>query len=290
MFRESVALLASISLSSPALAVSGPVKPLAADQFVVQALPLGDASVRYERGAATVSLLGQRGMVQVRPLRFDRGRISIGVAVYNDGEAPANFDGRMVNARLNGAIATILSYDDLVRQAENRSNWAQVGIAVAGGLAATAAASQRDTYTATTWTPYGTYRSVYTYSRPTAAADAAVVLAGTAVGMSAVQDRLNRTIESLGDEIVQRTTIDPGDSYAGRIVLDRLRLKAGSELRVIVRWYGEDYPFLFRVVKPGTPEPDFPVTPQREEQQSRKVEEVGPGPMGPASISTNAPK
>lgn len=256
MFRKVMTLVASVSLVAPGVAQAAP----RADGYVLQAMPTGQVSVRYSQGEMTLSLPGKQGMVQLRPMPSDRGRLSFGIAVYNDGGTPANFDVTDISVRVGGQPVAVLSYDELIRQAKRRAAWSQFGLVLAGGLAAGLAASQRDTYTATTYTRRGTYRTVYSAPSPAAGIQAAAIVAGTGAGVASIQNRLDRTIDTLGDEIVQLNTVDPGESYAARIVLAKARFKVPTnELWVTVRWNGEDYPFLFRIAKPGTPAPIFPV-------------------------------
>lgn len=266
MFRHFAGLFACVPLMLPAHVASAAASIPRSDALVIQPMPLDGVTVRYVRGAATLSRQQQRGMVQLRPMRFDRGRISFSVAVFNDGPAPVNFDRGNVSVRVDGRFIAILSYDTLVKQAERRAGLSQFGVAVVGILAAGATASQRDTYSATYRTPYGTYRSTVSVPKPTAGIETIEVLRATTFTASDIQNRLDRTIDALSDEIVQRTTVDPGDSYGGRVVVEKATFKPGaSELRVNVRWYGEDYAFLLRVVKTGTPEPDLPITPPPED-------------------------
>ena len=87
-----------------------------------------------------------------------------------------------------------------------------------------------------------------------------VVALGSAAGAIYSKHRARElfvTLERLNNHVVQRTTVDPGQSYAGLIVLDKL--KKGNppfELRLDVDWNGERYPFAYLLQKPGRAIPD----------------------------------
>ncbi len=73
-----------------------------------------------------------------------------------------------------------------------------------------------------------------------------------------MQNRLDRTIADLGDSAVQTSTIDPGQTYGGKIVL--AKIKTGSlpqQVTLTVNWNGESYPFSFQLARAGTPAPVF---------------------------------
>jgi len=57
---------------------------------------------------------------------------------------------------------------------------------------------------------------------------------------------------------VQTTTVDPGGSYAGKIVVEKIKDRTlPQRVTITVNWNGEQYPFAFRLAKPGTPAPVF---------------------------------
>lgn len=54
------------------------------------------------------------------------------------------------------------------------------------------------------------------------------------------------------------TTVSPGESYAGLIVFEKVKLPAlPARVTMTVNWNGVGYPFTFRIAKPGTPAPAF---------------------------------
>jgi len=45
----------------------------------------------------------------------------------------------------------------------------------------------------------------------------------TAWSIAAIQYQLDRTMELIDDHVVQRTTVDPGSTYGGLIIMDKLK-------------------------------------------------------------------
>lgn len=239
------------------LMVTAPTTALAAEP-VVQAVQTGTETARFQQGVVTLDLERERGAVQVTPLPMDHGSLSFAVAVFNKADAPANIDISNFSVVAGTQALPVFSKDQLESKAKNRAMWAQIAVAAVGGLGAAAAASQRDTYRSTLVTPHGTYR--YHASAPSAAGQvaAATSVAGAGVGIAAIQNRLDETRAALGNNIVQLTTVDVGESYAGQIVVAKIKNGALPQRVVVtVRWNGEDYPFTFQLAKKGTPVPTF---------------------------------
>lgn len=126
-----------------------------------------------------------------------------------------------------------------------------------GGVSAGLAASRRDTYHSTITSPYGTYTVHSSYPSLAGQLQAENISLNTAWSIAAIQDQLDRTIELINDHVVQRTTVDPGSTYGGLIIMDKL--KRGDppfEMHLDVDWNGERYPFAYVMQKPGQPLPD----------------------------------
>lgn len=242
-----------------ALALLGaPAPSFAGDKRIVHPVQVGSESVRFEQGVATVDLEKGRGAVQITPLPFDHGSLSFSVAVLNSGTEPANIDIFNFVSRAGAQELPVFSKDELESKAKNRAMWASIALAAVGGLGAAAAASQRDHYRSTLLTPRGTYR--YSFSAPSTAGQiqAAALVAGTGYGIAQIQSRLDATRAALGANIVQLTTVDPGESYAGQIVLTKIKAKAlPQRVDMVVRWNGEEFPFAFLVAKRGTAAPEW---------------------------------
>lgn len=243
-------VLFATMLSVPATAFAG--KP------VVQPVQIGAETVRYDRAVPTLDLRQQRGAVQIRPLPMDHGSLAFSVAVFNGGEAPVNIDTSNFTVTSGTQTLGVFSVDQLIAKAKNRAMWSQIGVAALGGLAAAGAASQRDTYRSTLYTPRGVYRGYYSAPSAMGQLQATAIVAGTGVGLVAIQNQLDRTREALGNDVVQMSTVDPGASYAGKIVLHKIkRAKLPQRVTITVNWNEEQYAFAFQMAKAGTPTPVF---------------------------------
>jgi hypothetical protein len=62
----------------------------------------------------------------------------------------------------------------------------------------------------------------------------------------------------LGEKVIQLTTADPGESYAGEFVIDKVKPRIlPATIDVTISWNGEDYSFEFQLARSGTPPPAF---------------------------------
>ncbi|QSR18405.1 hypothetical protein CA833_14615 [Novosphingobium sp. KA1] len=243
---------------APLVALAISTQAIAAPKIVIQPIQQADEHIRYDHGSATVDIFSESGSVQVRPAPMDHGSLAFNVAVYNDASQSANVDVSSFSLTSESVTVAALSVDELERKAKNRATWATVGLALAGGLTAAAAASQRDHYRSTLYTPHGAYR--YTYSAPSTAGQiqAAAIAGGTAYGIVSIQRQLDQTLDDLGDQIIQMSTVNPHESYAGKIVFNKVKLpKLPAQVTMIVDWNGQKYPFTFQIAKAGTPAPPF---------------------------------
>ncbi|MDO9364221.1 MAG: hypothetical protein Q7T60_14915 [Sphingopyxis sp.] len=231
---------------------------MAKEKFLIQPVQVGNETVRYNQGVATVELFNRQGSVQIQPMPVDHGSLAFFVGVYNAGQLPANIDITNFSIDASGQPLAVFSRQDLEKKAKNRAMWTQIGIAALGGLAAAGAASQRDTYHSSFYTPRGSYHGFYSAPSAYGQIQAAAITAGTGYAIYNVQQRLDQTRRELADSVVQLSTIDPDRSYGGKIVLAKIKDKALPKIVTInLDWNGERYPFSFRLVKPGTPAPIY---------------------------------
>lgn len=282
-FHKVTACLALASTSTPVMAK---------EKVLIQAVQTGGESVRYFKGTPTLDLEQAYGAVQVTPYTIDHGSLVFTLAIYNNGSQPVNFGLENVRAEVVGTPISLLTVDQLIAKAESRARWSQIGLALLGGLAAGAAVSQRSTYHSTTYTPYGTYRTWASYSNPYAAQNAAIIAGGTGLAINAVQNQLDRTREALGENVIQLTTVDPGDSFAGKIVLAKLKDKRlPQRVRIIATMNGEEYPFEFQVARPGTPTPPFTaITYAEREERPIQPPAMLPQPISQPAVHPFTPK
>lgn len=209
-------------------------------------------TVRYDHGAPTTSLEQRNGAVQVTPMQFDPdGKLVFAVAAYNNAGTPTNFGTENIETSAQDRRLHIYTVDDLVREARNKAIAASVALAmlgVAGAAVSQAAAHQ--TYHSSFHTPYGAYHYKATYyDGAQAAAGTAASIAGASAGIYAVNRSLDAAIAGIGQTVLQTTTVDPGETVAGRVLVQRSRGKYPQEIAMLVHWNKEDYPFRFQVTK-----------------------------------------
>ncbi|WP_404479313.1 hypothetical protein [Novosphingobium sp. BL-52-GroH] len=264
MNRPSLTLAAiALSVSMPALAYAG--------EPVVQAVQLGNESIRYDKGVPTLDLVQSRGAVQIVPLGKDHGSYVFEVVVINAGDVPANFDITNVSVQVGSQPVGIFNVDELMSKAKSRNTWSQLGVAFLGSLGSAAAASQRDVYRSSYHSRWGS--SYATFSAPSVAGQiqSARLQDQTTDALMQMRAQLDDTRAKLGNEIVQMTTVAPRDSYAGKIILAKLKSSSLPQpVNITVNWNGEDYRFAFQIAKSGTPAPAFTPMPFQPLPQRQK--------------------
>lgn len=224
----------------------------AGEPFEVHGLIIGDEGARYVKGVPTLDLQRQRGAIQLRSLGFHNNRPAFAIAFFNAGPEPVNIGLEDIHVTANDTPLRVFSVQELERQAKKKAWWTKFGLALLGGLAAGAAANQRDHSYGTITGPYGTYSIHTSYPSLAGQLRANQIQADTRYSVAAVQYQLDRTLDLLDNHVVQRTTVDPGASYAGLIILDKLKVgKPPYELRFEVDWNSERYPFAYVLERPG---------------------------------------
>jgi hypothetical protein len=237
-----------------AILVAAPAQ--AEPKIDIHGLVRGAEGARFLKGVVTLDLPMKYGAVQVRPLGFDHNDTVFAVAVFNAGTEPANIGLEDFHASLGDQPIRIWSGKDLARQAKNRAMWAQLGIALISGIGAGLAASQRSTYRSTYSTPYGSYTFRSSYPSLSGQLLANDIAANGALSMAFVQQRLDFALANINENILARTTVDPGMAYGAIVVVDKVDYgKAPLELSLAVDWNGERYPFAFLLTKEGRPAP-----------------------------------
>ena len=86
-------LAAVIAASVSIEAVAGPIM-----LYPVQS---GAETIRFHTGVPTLNLETPTGGVQITPLPFDHGHITVGIGVYNKGYQPINFGIENISATIN---------------------------------------------------------------------------------------------------------------------------------------------------------------------------------------------
>lgn len=276
-----------LAIASLAMIASG-----CATTYRVTPIESPPATVRYDRGAPTTSLEQRNGGVQVTPMSFDAdGRMVFGVAAYNNTDAPANFGVENIETQsADNKRLRVFTVDDLVRDARNKAIAASVALAllgVAGAVASQAAAHQ--TYQSTFYTPRGTYRyKASYYDGAQAVAGTAASIGGATAGIYAVRRTLDATIAGIGESVLQTTTVDPGESVGGRVLVQRSRSSYPQTVMMLVRWNGEEYPFRFQVTKSNGTDPPPPRPEAASEDIAAARAQAEPEPAAPSLAAADA--
>jgi hypothetical protein len=260
----------------------------AAPHIDIHGLVQGAEGARFVKGVPTLELPLKYGAVQVRPLGFDHNDTVFAVAVFNAGAEPANIALEDMHATLNDQPIRIWTGQDLARQAKNRAMWAQLGIAFLTVAGSAAAASQRDYYHSTFSTPHGVYSFSSSYPSVSGQLLANSIAANGALSMAFVQQRLDMALANIDENVVQRTTVDPGMAYGAIVVVDKVDYgKAPLELRLAIDWNGERYPFAFLLTKSGQPAPAEYASMLAENTRPMALDHRWSSPPGPPSAAAS---
>lgn len=253
-----------------------------ADNFVVQPVQAGYEHIRYQQGRPTIDLRMALGAVEIRPLALDHGSLAFSVAVLNASNAPATIDISNFSIKAGKQMLVPFSVDELQSKAKSRATWSKIGVSLVGGLAAGIAASQRDNYYGSISTPYETTTSHFSAPSFAGQMEGYRLADQTGAAIVAIQDRLDETRSRLGNDIVQTSTIDPGYTYAGKLVFQKLKDNSlPQRITLVVELNGEEYAFTFQLVKPGTPPPQIVYS-------SPQASSKGPTPAAQASAVSGA--
>jgi hypothetical protein len=249
------------------LALSAATVVQASDWGLPLPFAVGNERTHYDRGDAVVFLDGKRGAVSIRASTIDHGNLVFEIVAYNYGDAPADFDLTNISASAGTETVTPVTLDELVKASKDRAMWSNIGTAALAGLAAAAASQAYTTHTShgSFYTPHGAYHWRATYRDNTLGDVAAGAAVGVGVGaIRNTEARLNDTLASLRDGVIQRTTVAPGDAYGGQVVLRKFKASnAERNINFLINWNGEEYRFGFRRMKPGEPEPQAPTSAQQ---------------------------
>lgn len=218
-------------------------------------LQLGAETARYHQGVPTLHLETSTGAVEVRPLPVRDGQLSFAVAVYNKGDAPANFGPENVWS----SIGRVLTKEQLEDDARRRAMGAKIATAIiAGTLAGVAStASSHGTYYGWARTPRGPVpTAIHWEDHSVGVLGAAAAVGGGALAIHGIDRRLGYTLDRFESEILQTNTVDPGASFGGTAIIPiERRQSLAPEIRLTIRWNGADYPFAFRRTAADAPPP-----------------------------------
>jgi hypothetical protein len=200
-----------------------------------------DLLVRYNRGAPVLISVMPHGIVQVAPIksRID-GRLQLSVVAYNSGPSAANLG--YENIRIStpdGSFLELYSYDHLKHEANKRATISRIGLVLSAAV-----------------NGYATGRESG-YSPTAAAIDRRTNEDDEQAWEQRIQDKLDTTMEHLDGDVLQTTTIDPGEVAGGEVVAAKPKFNNGLSLRydMTVSFNGEVHLISFYAAKEGAAVP-----------------------------------
>ncbi|MBT0670922.1 hypothetical protein HT136_21360 [Novosphingobium profundi] len=231
---------------------------------------LGAETARYDHGTPTVSLKLPQGTVEVRPLPVEDGRVAFSLAFFNEGERAVNFGTANVAVTRDGTPLAIPTSEQLERAAKDKARGAKIGTALFAGVVVGVASTASREGTVYRWhgDPHhgpggpGYVEAIHWHDDTPGQVGAAMAVTGGAMAIRGIDRKLDYTLAQLGAQALETTTVDPGSSYGGMIVVPGAA-SGGSyaQLRLTVTIEGARYPFAFRLAPAGAaPAAPMPAT------------------------------
>jgi hypothetical protein len=188
-------------------------------------------------------------------LPVEDGRAAFSIAIFNHDGRPANLGMENITAVVNGIPTPVPTYAQLAEAAERKARQAKIGTALFAGVLAGVAstASNQGSYYRHVRGPRGGFTQAIHWQDDTPGViGATAAVAGGAMVIGGIDRKLDYTLDQLGTEILQTTTIDPGSSFGGMVILPIDR-DAGhpADIRVNVAFDGRVYAFGFRLTRSG---------------------------------------
>jgi len=268
-----------------------------ATTYVITPVPQAAQGVRYLSGVPTTFAQSRGSALLVTACGLnDDGGLVFSLAAFNKGRNPVNFGIQnlgLTNER--GEAVRIFSYDEMERDAKNKAAWADFAIILGG--AASAAAANLNAYSTTSGTVSGPGGAARFYGRTfdpaVAQAGTSAAAAQTSLDLARVQSTLDSTLAQLKGQILQTTTIDPGQSYGGTAVTDSLSGYYPHSVALVVHWADEQACFGYVVTKGDQQAPPIPAAVATQETKLNALAtsvEVAPVPCVPPPLpGANAP-
>jgi hypothetical protein len=216
--------------------------------------PVDGQSVTYDQGTGSIRVEAGAAVLTMYPTFRYQSPSDIPtftLYVQNRGDQDIDFDPAAIQAWLDAAPCQVYSLEDRVGEIRSAAKRKQITLAILGGLAAGAAAYNAS-HTTTTYSAYGVTargRPVYatgviqTYDPAAGMMAGAAVGAATGVGIHQIERAAGHE-EQVAQGIFQRTTIQPGATMAGQVMLKAKSRQFGT-LRLTVPVWGGQGSFAF---------------------------------------------
>jgi hypothetical protein len=216
--------------------------------------PIDGQSVTYEQGTGSITVEAGAAMLTMYPTFKYQSASDIPtftLYVQNRSDHAIDFDPAGVQAWLDATPCHVYTLEERVGEIRSSAKRKQIALALLGAAAAGAAAYSAS-HTTTTYSGYAVTprgRAVYTSGTIQTYDPAAGLLAGAAVG-AATGVGIHQIDQAAGHEeaaaqgIFQRTTIPPGVTMAGQVML-KTKSKQFGTLRLVAPVEGGQGSFAF---------------------------------------------
>jgi hypothetical protein len=213
----------------------------AAESFGVLPAKSPDLLVRYNHGAPVLISVMPHGIVQISPIksRID-GRLQLSVVAYNSGPGATNLGYENIRiSTADGASLELYSYDHLKHEANKRATISRIGLVVSAAVNGYVSGRESG------------------YSPTAAAIDRRTNEDDEQAWEQRIQDKLDTTMEHLDGDVLQTTTIDPGEAAGGEVVAAKPKFNNGLSPRfdMTVNFNGETHLISFYAAKEGAAVP-----------------------------------
>lgn len=187
--------------------------PAVAGDFKSKPIPSDADSLSYYRGTPVVERATAFGKVRITAIGEETGKPAFVVEILNESEAPINFGTENISVSVVGQKKPTIVYtaNDIQRMVQNKANWAAFGAAMAGASA--------------TNTSYGSacgYGGCVTASVTT---PNYIAQANAARQVRDIRNYEAGRIDELAQNYLQLTTVQPGESYGGRVAISKPKPK-----------------------------------------------------------------
>jgi len=187
--------------------------PASAADFQSKPIPAEADSLTYYKGTPIVERTTTFGKVRITSIGEETGKPAFVVEILNESETPLNFGTENISASVAGQKKPTVVYtaNDIQRMVQNKANWAAFGAAMAGASA--------------TNTSYGSacgYGGCVTASVTTPNYFAQ---ANAARQVNDIRNNEAGRIDELSQNYLQLTTVQPGESYGGRVAISKPKPK-----------------------------------------------------------------
>jgi hypothetical protein len=215
-------------------------------------VPLSGQLVEYKGGLPTIISRQQRSAVITALVTNEvQNHAIFYIAACNTSGAPATFGTENVSANSGGRTLRVLSYEQLVHDQRVKDTWQRVGLAMAAGARAGAAAQPAQTNV------YGGYYGSDGYSGQYFGSATTYDPAATAVAQSAISADTRAQAATLNaanaarmnqlSGILRTTTVHPGQFAGGVVEVNDAGMNGIVTLNV--EFVGEMHRFAFRLTK-----------------------------------------